>query len=1307
MSTQYVTNPQPSGSPLNLLYKGVFSTRLSVKNKSQYGHYLDKLYQVQFLGIGTHKGEVFHDIIDAVVLKHKSIGGQVELFRATRDKYNESIVLEALGGAPRELQTELYKELLAVPKKGTLADMLGLTDANKSSIKTDVDIVDAHGNVLRSVEVLSLDSFLKLGKEGKEGREFGIADKVKVAMSARLLETVVAESPVSDNAMILTDMDSVGRLLRKADVAAEAAYMAERFAKQMLEETLPVAGLSSREVSLAHYILYTENPEYKKIIDSALLRYVNASEVGNQFVTDTVYSLGKELVNKFKVDDTYQAAERFADEVALALNDFQFVGRVKEAVEHLTSSLDVGSKSVNHARIDFDHELRAEDSKGLEAFLNLLYEDFKAFHQKGDVLEPSSFGGVPIGKDALIVEHLLGDDALHNRTGELADYYLGSPGTASAVELNYDKHAEMWSDIPVFAGDSRDEELFGELANISTTLAPDFGEDVLGELANTSSNLVPYLVDELVAAELTSEDSALFYDAEEPIFGELTSVPNVLTPEREPELWGELTSEESQFSVTVEQEVLGDLVNEATEFKPEIYFETFGTLIPTDEGIVQREYEIAVLGCANPNLKYRRRPPLEPDKKPEDPLFEWVCTEGYVCDDWLIVPLKDFNFENADQDGFFDPVTLEPYFPTGQTDNDGDPYVLPPYSILNEPISNGVDVGGKEPMAIDPCNLYSFIQYVVKIYDAYKTRFQASNPIDTVSRVLNMLFEQVQKLIAEWDETKGYTPDELWRIYRFIRWMALGITNRFYRVKIEYTYGDFAERFEVYPFTDMITTEGASRKLVAPYGWVMEGHPLLDTLQNKVMFQFKLPQKTKSSTISFEMGNVVPDRPDEQQTGGVLFQENFEGLSTNFKLNGSGWVPVPTQSGTGLGIEDPAQARTYKTSSFNVPVNAVNALVKFNYGIDTNMDTRLTLKRSNGAVVWQSSGVVPYGYAQINPIAAGDYYFEVAVPQAESSQLREIVFDAQKIQDEWKKVGYITEWKVVGDTIYEEENTMGYAMVVNEQWLQDNDYEFEFEFYTKEDPSLYWAYDWLGGVFNYKDPNNYYRIGTWSDLDKYNSGIEKIVNGGVVQQWKFNELFLWKFNTWHKMKIKVQGNHFQVWIDGKQYFDIVDNAGWGYGASGLAAFSNPFSTFRRAKYRGKPRFHAFIDNVIVEADSIVVPVSKPKYAIDFYLDNDTTPRISDYSDESKRAYSFPIMEGEHKAKWVFKKIGDARSIAADASFIDNIVVTGMKAVDAKVVEEFIGCGGHLAVKLLIENLLEYYRRHHQGCKGERNIWIIE
>lgn len=1436
-----VTNPQPS-SPLNLLYKGVFSTRIGKNHKSKYGQYLDKLHHIEFLGIGTYSGSKLPDIISATLVQVTSIDGRVEHYRATRKgKSHESASLEVLGGKVERkssiiLNNSIFQKISPVKPLDILSFSLGrdseitavkilefdnLTELIFREVARQVEVADdivmerlnrlKYGNPQIPVEELldkvtfqtilpdvswydvpidgmtfnHIDLGLPIFKnvdgtidfigfqgwvpidravvEDHDVRVPTITHVIRSNIATYILDEIVAKGRdelKTFSGIIKTDAGSFDALMKQADTVADLAFKTERYAKEGLMTLINVGGaekVTEKTFSLLHYLLMKANPEYRQHIEDVVRdRFYLSGYISPKMALTVLNKLGTDVLRAYSAnvdtDVDFRAAKTLLDglqkeytvsELSVLLDEVvDYVSKgfglhnIRSVTEKDTSLIiadrmkgrdgrtsedtvygvrDVSESGKEDAQdttaidgkhrraeISFEHELKAEDSKQLKAVLDALYKEFVKFTQGHGTVDEDMTGG-RYATDKGLLKDLLSSFRTGDDKSTVNEYLAGDrvfsdmitlPDEVIAVELgkqgsvlDNDGHGELSSEQPTYTYDF-ESETFADLVSIDPATVPQFDADAVG-------------------ADLTDSNTVLSPTIDTEAWGELTDTEVTLSPVTDDDYWGELTDGTPSLSPQYEVETWGELANEPTSLHPDESSEVAAELIKEIKGVNDGKYDVGVYTCTDPDLKYRRRPPLEPDKRPEDPLFEWSCTEGYVCDDWLIVPLKDFNFENPDMDGFYDPVTLEPYYPTGQTDENGDPYVLPPYSVLNEPISNGADVGGKEPMMIDPCNLYSFIEYMVKIYDAYKTRFQASSPVDTISRVLNMVYEQVVRLINEWDDTKGYTPDELWRIYRFIRWMALGITYRFYRVKLVYTYGDFVEHFEAYPFTNMITVNGASRKQVPNFGWVLEGHPIIDTVQNGAQFTFKLPKKTRSSTISFELGNYVPDRPDEIVAGGVVIQEDFEGVQDQFKIKGDGWETVQTQGGTSLGVEHPARARTYRTTSFNVPTSALNPSIKFNYGFDTNMETALTLKRSNGTVVWSTSSSTNWGQAQLDSVETGDYYFEVRVPQAENSQLREIVFDAQRIQNEWKKAGYITEWKVVGDTIYEEENTAGYALVVNEQWIQDDDYEFEFEFYTKEDPSLHWAYDWLGGVFNYRDPNNYYRIGSWSDLDKFNSGIEKVVNGTVVQAWRFTDLFLWKFDTWHKMKIKVQGNRFQIWIDGKQYFDVTDSSGWGHGACGLAAYSNPYSTFRRAKYRGKPRLNAFIDNVVVEAQSFSAPVMKPKYAIDFYLDDDTKPRVSNYSSEGKRAFSFPILEGEHKGRWVFKKIGNERSIAQDASFIDNIVVKGMRPVKVEVVEEIIGCGGHLAVKLLIENLLEYYRRHHQGCKGERNIWIIE
>src|SRR5690625_119581 len=109
---QSATNPQPFSSPLSLKYKGAFSTRVSSKRDNVYGHYLDKLYKVQFIGLSTHEASISHDILQAAMVRHMSIDSEAEMFRAKVDRYSESVILEALGGLPRGREASKYNLLV-------------------------------------------------------------------------------------------------------------------------------------------------------------------------------------------------------------------------------------------------------------------------------------------------------------------------------------------------------------------------------------------------------------------------------------------------------------------------------------------------------------------------------------------------------------------------------------------------------------------------------------------------------------------------------------------------------------------------------------------------------------------------------------------------------------------------------------------------------------------------------------------------------------------------------------------------------------------------------------------------------------------------------------------------------------------------------------------------------------------------------------------------------------------------------------------------------------------------------------------
>ncbi|QNR70417.1 hypothetical protein IAQ67_29125 (plasmid) [Paenibacillus peoriae] len=1321
------SNPQPS-SPLNLLYKGVFSTRIGSNSKSKVGQYLDKLYQIKFLGIGTLDGAVMPGIVDAVMVRLTSVDGLSQTYTATRkEKKNESIVLEELAGKAEEKKAVVSGSKLATKPKDLPSNVLDSYSKAKNIREAEIDVGVAADQIREFDQLLYVLSQAVLRQVQDTDEELykrldqikdGLADDETLDGKRHVRESISEHIDLVLQKALEGQTDNLQESTKPAD---EGGFLPENQAYSLIRDVLLEKGFD------AHYM---ENKQ-AKVDEEIQLRKGAEGETGSSMNMDDA------VVREIDV-----------------LQTLEFQEETKNYAEVLSTSQ--GGKRLN-AEIKYEHDLVAEDSREYQAVLDALRAGFDELlygkaPEEGvageDILALAQGNRKAVASDdqvifdrpiqtADLIDYLTGNESINSREG-LTYSFVGAVkgskvthhsreeeviGNKLIITNTYVNNEYALGKIAPWKGHVLDSE-HGEMSDLeNSTLVYDPPIELLGEWVENKNPIVPAYDTELITAAVVDSEQTVTVDIPQELWGEYSDPDStVLTPDSHLNVWGELTSQEVAMSFALDTELWGDMDGQEQQLSPELPIEVTGSITSGDSTFTDYDtesYEIAVLGCSDNRLTFRRRPDLKPDPKPEDPLFEWVCTEGYVCDDWLIVPLKDFNFENPDMEGFYDPVTLKPYFPTGKTDANGDPYVLPPYSILNEPLSNGVEVGGQHPMSIDPCNLYSFIEYIVKIYDAYKSRFRASTPIDSVSRVMNMLYDQVLKLISEWDKTKGYGIDELWRIYRFIRWIALGITNRFYRIKLVYTYGDFVEQFEAYPFSESITTEGAIRKNVQTYGYVLEGHPIQASTENKASIEFKVPQKTHSTTISFELGNNTPDRPDNVKPGGIMFQENFEGAA--YQINGTGWVPVMTQAGTSLGIEHPAQARTYKTNTFAVLESYNRPHIKFNYGFDTNLETVLTLRKSNETAVWTSPSSADYSFADVT-VSTGEYYFEVTVPQPEGVGQTELSFTAQNIQDGWLKVGEQTLWEVKNNTIYEVANTGAIAMVINQQWKKDIKYTFEGEFMTSGGPTG--LEDWIGFIFNYRDPSNYYAVGSYGATSPYlnagtKSGVWKITNGqnnpyeNVVPTWKIqNGNFTWDFNVWYKIKVEVDGNNFKVYL-GKagstlqQVLSVTDSAGWGYGGSGLAAYSNPYSTFRNIKYYSEPRFNAFIDNVVVTADSLQVPVKKPKYLIDFYLEDEKKPRIANYSADGKRAFSFPILSGEHKGRWVFKKQGQESSIALDASFIDNIVIRGIKPVKVDVEEELIGCGGHLAVKLLIENLLEYYRRHHQGCKGDRNIWIIE
>jgi hypothetical protein len=777
---------------------------------------------------------------------------------------------------------------------------------------------------------------------------------------------------------------------------------------------------------------------------------------------------------------------------------------------------------------------------------------------------------------------------------------------------------------------------------------------------------------------------------ETPLYGELQDEPQSLNHMQEPEiLLGELTEKEQSHVHQPESNVLGVKTAAHT-------------------AITELEQETGVYALAESPTHFRRRPNLEKDKI-EYPEFEHIC-EHYVCEDWLQVPLRDFNYATGKE--FYDPGTFEPYYPTGEVDENDMPYILAPYSILHEPISEGMNVGGHQLMAINPCNLSDVIQYLIKVYDFMKGRFIASSPVDVMSRVLNMLYGEIEKLVEAWDDTKSYTPDEMWRIYRFVRWLAIGVTNRFYRLKLIYSFSDYVELLNGYISARLKVKGGVLRWAGNEAGNVINGHPYTLGEVNWVETEFEI-HPSQTSVISFDLGNIVPPRPEQQIPVDTFLSEDFDGSPAGYKVKGSGWVPVKHLSGYALAVENPAKVRTYSTDVITVPDDLRGVRLSFDYSFDTNMDSRLlVVKEGVTDPVWSSDGRAKLATA-VADLTPGRYRIQTNVPQSEGAGATRLQFSSANIQYLWLKYGY-QKWDVEGDYIYVDENTP-MSMAVNPQWMKETEYTFECELTTRSVPNYPEGYeDWIGMVFNFKDEANYYAVGlVTATNDDFQSkcGIWKVERGVgapnevVPPKWTFqNPGLTVGFNQWRKLRVVVNGNRFQVYVDGVLQANVTDQYGWGGGSCGLATYSNPYSSWRGVSYIGKPRFDCFIDNVVIEAAYKLVQPPHPSYNIKFLLDEKV---MYSFSDNAKVSLSFPILKGRHKARWEFRKNSEYPDWGLDYSYLDNLRITNCIKSGATTEEEFIGCGGHLGAKLLIENLLEYYKRHHEACKGRRDIWIIE
>jgi hypothetical protein len=78
-----------------------------------------------------------------------------------------------------------------------------------------------------------------------------------------------------------------------------------------------------------------------------------------------------------------------------------------------------------------------------------------------------------------------------------------------------------------------------------------------------------------------------------------------------------------------------------------------------------------------------------------------------------------------------------------------------------------------------------------------------------------------------------------------------------------------------------------------------------------------------------------------------------------------------------------------------------------------------------------------------------------------------------------------------------------------------------------------------GIVWRYQDANNYY-IARMNPLED-NFRVYKVTEGKRSAEFEDKEVKV-PVNEWHTMKIKMEGNHIQCFLDGKKYLDVKDDS---------------------------------------------------------------------------------------------------------------------------------------------------------------------
>jgi hypothetical protein len=105
-----------------------------------------------------------------------------------------------------------------------------------------------------------------------------------------------------------------------------------------------------------------------------------------------------------------------------------------------------------------------------------------------------------------------------------------------------------------------------------------------------------------------------------------------------------------------------------------------------------------------------------------------------------------------------------------------------------------------------------------------------------------------------------------------------------------------------------------------------------------------------------------------------------------------------------------------------------------------------------------------------------------------------------------------------------------------------------------------------GFVWRYQDNNNYYvcRMNPLED----NYRVYKVVNGKRSAEFQDQTVKV-PLKEWHTLKVKMEGNHIECYLDGKKYLDVKDDSIKEAGKVGLWTKADAQTRFDDFKASGK------------------------------------------------------------------------------------------------------------------------------------------